>query len=363
MRHPTDGTLRRLVDEPAGVADADREHVKGCAACLAALAVAREDAAATGTAMRVELDTDVDAGWQRLSRSLAVSERQGSAVAAPSRRWRAALRSPVIAGVAVVALLAGAGVAAATNWLQIFHTEQITPIVVPQADLIALPDLSAFGDLDIVEPLALRPVADAAAAQEATGLVVPQVAASPRGVTGAPAYHVSGRISAVFTVSAAKVAQTAAAAGGVMPPPPAGFDGSQFRLVAGPLVAAVWSQDRQWPAMVVARAVAPAVYSSGISFDVARDYLLSMPGLPADLAAKLQSLSIERTTLPLLMQSNGKLKSSTADVNGTPATVFTSRDGVLAGAVWVADGVVNAVAGSLSPDEVLTVARGLRWDR
>jgi hypothetical protein len=28
--------------------------------------------------------------------------------------------------------------------------------------------------------------------------------------------------------------------------------------------------------------------------------------------------------------------------------------------VWVNDGVVNAVAGSLSSDEVLSVARGLR---
>jgi hypothetical protein len=29
MRHPTEGVLRRLLDEPAGVADSDREHVTG----------------------------------------------------------------------------------------------------------------------------------------------------------------------------------------------------------------------------------------------------------------------------------------------------------------------------------------------
>jgi len=44
MRHPTEGTLRRLVDEPAGVADADRSHVAGCPRCRAALAAAGEDA-------------------------------------------------------------------------------------------------------------------------------------------------------------------------------------------------------------------------------------------------------------------------------------------------------------------------------
>lgn len=357
MRHPTDGTLRRLVDEPAGIADADREHVAGCPVCLAELAIAREDAAVAGAELQVEPSPDVDAGWRRLSRAIEVEGRQRVTDPVPARRLRAALRSPVIAGVAAVALLAGAGVAAATNWLPIFHTEQITPIVVPEADLIALPDLSAFGDLEITERFAGRTVADAAAAQEATGLAVPHVGALPRGVSGAPVHHVAGRISAVFTVSAEKIAQLSA---GALPPPPAGFDGSQFRLVAGPGLAAVWSGERRWPAMVVARAIAPAVYSSGIPFDKARDYLLALPGLPADLAAQLQTLSGERTTLPLLLKSNGQLASSTADVNGVPATVFTSRDGVLAGVVWVAGGTVNAVAGTLSTDEVLAVARGVR---
>ena len=53
------------------------------------------------------------------------------------------------------------------------------------------------------------------------------------------------------------------------------------------------------------------------------------------------------------------MTSSTADVDGTPATVLRTRDGLVAGVVWVEDGVVTAVAGSLSEDEVLDVARGL----
>jgi hypothetical protein len=52
-----------------------------------------------------------------------------------------------------------------------------------------------------------------------------------------------------------------------------------------------------------------------------------------------------------------------ADVGGHPATVVTTRDGVTAGVVWVQDGIVNAVGGTLGADEVLTVARGLRWER
>ncbi|GAA0402151.1 hypothetical protein Acor_60370 [Acrocarpospora corrugata] len=483
MRHPSDGTLRRLLDEPAGVTDADREHVTGCPACRSGLTAARQDAAITSAALSVgfdtrwhrpsnattgvapsvefaldvdtgwhhqsnaaasagssfevavdagghrqsnaatgaasslevavevdtgwqpqpnvvpgealsvefdvdvdagwhrqsntaasvgssvEFDVDVEAGWQRLSNAVAAEEGRGSATAvsrwrsaAPGRRWRAVLRSPVVAVVGVVVLLAGAGAAVAGDWLQILRTEQIAPVVAPQADLVKLPDLSAFGKLEITEKLGVREVADVGAAEKASGLSVPWVSKLPHGVTGEPTYHVAARISAVFTFSAEKAAQTAAAAGQTPPPPPPGLDGSQFRLVAGPGVASVWSKARGIPAMIVVRAAAPTVYSSGIPFDTARDYLLSLPSLSEEVASQLRAFSGDGTTLPVVV-SVERLASSTADVGGVPATVLTSRNGVMAGVVWVDDGIVTAVAGSLSADEVLSVARGLRWDR
>ncbi|CAA9274340.1 MAG: FIG00684152: hypothetical protein, partial [uncultured Corynebacteriales bacterium] len=67
MRHPTEGVLRRLLDEPAGVADDDRRHVAGCPRCLDGLAVMREDAALVGAALAAEADVDAAAAWQRLS--------------------------------------------------------------------------------------------------------------------------------------------------------------------------------------------------------------------------------------------------------------------------------------------------------
>jgi hypothetical protein len=84
MRHPTDGTLRRLVDEPAGVADADREHVAGCPVCLSGLAAAQEDAAVAGAALDVEFAVDVDTGWARLSRAVAVEGHRRATAAAPN---------------------------------------------------------------------------------------------------------------------------------------------------------------------------------------------------------------------------------------------------------------------------------------
>jgi hypothetical protein len=264
-----------------------------------------------------------------------------------------------VAAVGAAVVLAGAGAAAAGDWLPVFRTEQVAPVQVRPADLVALPDLSAYGDLDLVSQPDLRTVADAAAAHEATGLDVPEVAALPAGVTGRPAYAVGDRVVAEFTFSAARAAQAAAAAGETPPPVPAGLDGSRFRLSAGPGVAETWSEARGIPALVVARATAPTASSTGVPFATARDYLLGLPGVPGTLAEQLRSFGDGGTTLPLPVPAD-QATTSTADVDGHRATVVAARDGSVTGVVWVADGVVTGVAGSLGEDEVLAVARGLR---
>src|SRR5829696_1855509 len=208
MRHPTDGILRRLVDEPAGVPDPDRQHVAGCPVCLRGLAAAQQDATAASAALHAEVSPDVDRAFRQLSARVAAEERSASAAPAARarRRWQP-LRSPVVD--------------------------------------------------------ALR-----------------------AGVTGEPTYTVGDQLVADFTFSAARAEQAAAAAGESLPPVPDGLDGSRFRLVAGPGTAATWSEARGVPALVVARVAAPTASStSGVSFEAARDYLLSVPGLPDDLAA------------------------------------------------------------------------------
>src|SRR5918997_212411 len=195
MRHPSEGVLRRLVDEPAGVPDADRAHVAGCPACLRALDTARTEA----------------------------------------RLVRAPLTTPpAVAALSAVLLMTGAGVAAANDWLPIFQTERVDPVEVTSTELVQLPDLSAYGDLEVTQEPGTEQVADAAAAQERTGLAVPEVAKLPEGVTGDPAYQAAGTVGATFYFLAETSAQAAAAEGGALPPLPAGLDGSSLRLEAGP---------------------------------------------------------------------------------------------------------------------------------
>jgi hypothetical protein len=124
-------------------------------------------------------------------------------------------------------------------------------------------------------------------------------------------------------------------------------------------VAEIWGQPGGVPDLLVGRAVAPSASSSGAPFETVRDYLLSLPGLPDDIAAQLRRISADETTLPLPVPTD-QVTSSSAQVSGVPATVLVTRDRTLAAVVWVDDGVLTAVAGALDADEVLSVARGLR---
>jgi hypothetical protein len=361
MRHPSEGVLRRLVDEPAGVTDDERAHVASCATCLSGLEAVRRETQLVGAALApASAAIDTDAAWARFSTTTteAPAAVRPAVASARSSRWRTAVRRPAVAALSAALLVTGAGVAAANDWLPIFQTERVDPVEVSATELVQVPDLSAYGDLQIDQAPETQEVPDAATAEERTALGVPEVTDLPEGVSGDPAYQVAGVVEATFTFSAEKAAQAAAAEGEALPPVPAGLDGSQVRIEAGPAVAALWSQPTGVPTLVAARVVAPQVYSSGVPFETVRDYLLSLPGLPAGLADQLRDLSADGATLPLPVPAE-LVTTSTADVDGIEATVLNSRDGLFAGVVWVEDGVITAVAGSLSSDELLAVARDL----
>ena len=361
-RHPDDGVLRRLLDEPGGVSDADRAHVAACPACLTGLARVRDDAAVAAAALaaRAVREPDVDAAWARLSARASATERPAPAsVPARAGRWRTALRSPVVAALGAVVVLTGAGVAAAADWLPIFRTERVVAVELAATDLVQVPDLSAYGDLEVTGDEGTEQVPDAATAEERAGLSLPEVGDLPPAASGDPGYLVADQVTATFTFRAERAAQAAAAAGEPLPPPPPGLDGSQVRLIAGPGVAQAWPGPGGVPALAVARLVAPTVESSGVPYGTVRDYLLSLPGLPEDLATQLRELSADEGSLPLPVPAEFATSSST-EVAGAPATLLTSRDGRFAAVVWVDDGVVTAVGGMLSGGEALAVARSLR---
>lgn len=371
MRHPAEGVLRRVVDEPAGVSDPDHQHVAACARCQRVLGEVRADAGAAAGVLAAGAPASdgvagarTDAAWHRLRAAAADgaadgARRPGSSGAQRSRGW---LRRPGAVALGVAVVVAGASTAAASDWFRIFQAESVQPVAFTSTDLVDLPDPSAFGEAVSGEEVQVRAVDSAAAAEAATGIAVPRVAELPRGVTGEPTYQVGDQGSSSFTFSAARAAASAEAAGEDLPPVPAGLDGTTVRLTAGPGVLATWSSSTGLPALAVARGVAPTADSSGAPFSEVRDYLLSLPGLPADVAAQLATFTGDGSTgstLPLPVPTD-RATTGTADVDGVPATTIAARDGSMAAVVWTQDGELTAVAGTLSTDELLAVARGLR---
>jgi hypothetical protein len=268
---------------------------------------------------------------------------------ADRRRWRRA--HPIAAAGAVAVALAAASTAAANGWVDSFRADRVEPVAWGPAQLTDLPDLAAFGDVALTGDGDVRTVPDADAAAGATGLSVPSLTELPTGITGTPTYQVVDEVTATLTFGADDRPSS--------PEAPAGLDGSQLRMQAGPGLAAIWTQRSGVPALVVGRAVAPSVDTSGESVEVARDHLLATPGLPQELGEQLRRLTADGATLPLPIPAE-LLASSRADVGGAPATVLTARDRSFGAVVWMDGGLVNAVAGTLDADELLAVARGLR---
>ena len=184
MRHPTEGVLRRLLDEPAGVSDSDRQHVADCTAVpgRAGRARARTRPSSARHWRPSGARTSTSRGLAALAANLPATESERAPAPARSSRTRGFLRRPAVAVLAFAVVLAGAGTAAANDWLQIFQTEQVAPVGIRTADLIALPDLSAYGELAVTGDPDVHEVADAAAAEAESGLDVPEVDdAAPRG--------------------------------------------------------------------------------------------------------------------------------------------------------------------------------------
>ncbi|MEO8329505.1 MAG: hypothetical protein ABI586_05840 [Candidatus Nanopelagicales bacterium] len=361
MNHLSDGVLRRFVDEPEGLADNQREHLQDCDRCSRAVAELRRDRVAVESVLSSTSDANanIDLGWQRLQDSLSSNAPKAATVSVPRRPLRLRLmKAPVLAAAGALLVIGGATAAAANDWLTIFQPESITPVAVNVSELAQLPDLSSFGRWDLKTDPALVDVPDASAASSQTGMSVLTPTVLPTGVDGTPTFQVMTKQTATFTFSQQKAAATATAAGESLPPLPPGLDGTVLRLELGPAVVQSWAQQTGAPTLLIARVGAPLASSNGIPLATFRDALLSLPGLPDDVAAQLRAVTGDGTTLPLPVPSN-EFTSTSADVSGAPATVLTSRDRTLAGVVWLDNGVVTIVAGPLDAQEVLLVARDL----
>ena len=391
LAHPIEQVLPAYVAGALGSEEARsvEEHVAGCDACLAELhewelvhAASHVAAGAIRAPSRGVLN--------RAFAKIETSER------APGwfERWIPSALQPgrprqSLAGVAA-ALLLGLAVAFtpigsyAQDLFDVMRPQQFTVVPVTQADIEALPSLDLYGEFVFApggEPVAATSAAEAGAV---TGMSVLTPGKLPASVTAAPVFVVVPSQSATFTFSAAKAQAAATANGELLPPMSANIDGSSVQMRTGSAVVALYGGsmrlgvtgeespplpdsppgslpdlDGAVPQLVVAQMHAPVATSSGVSVEELERYLLSQPGISDNLADAIRAISDPTTTWPIPVPA-GEIRTRSVTVQGVRGTVFSDRSGLVAGVMWLKDGIIYAVFAPLGERDVLNVAESLR---
>lgn len=385
MRHLSDGALRRLYDEPYALDEETRAHYNDCPECQARFAAVADDARHAMTAMAVPGVTVDPAGALARVRSQASPARP--AIVRLPGRWR-----PLVGGLAA-AVVAGALIGTmaftplASNLVKIFQPTQVTPVTINQGDLTGLDALSRWGTVKGTSQGQLQQAETAAEAARLSGLPVIKVDSSklPAGVQKAPVSY------AAATQSSGTVTFNDNA--------PAKLRGSTLTVVVGPAETAVYgdlgklaqsvqggaskseaapgagdaasaggdqqSVDRArqalssaGPILAVAEMKAPQVSSTGVSVADIKSVLLAQPGLSPAVRAAISSIDDPRGNLPIPIPA-GYVNSHSVRVQGVNGTAFGDNTGLGSAVVWIKNGRVYGVAGTVTEDAVLAVANSM----
>jgi hypothetical protein len=280
-------------------------------------------------------------------------------------RWTQALAGALAAAFLFTGL-ALTGVA--DSFFTIFQPKQVATVTVGTTDLSGLPDLSGYGTLTITTHPAYRQAATVDQARADTGIAALSPGALPSGIPGDARFYTISRGEATFRFDQAKLDESAARASRTAPPMPAAIAASTLNVSGGPAVVQSYggsfdpnsrAGSTQLPALLIAQSKAPVVRSDGATVEELRAYLLAQPGIPPDLAAQVRAIGDPSQTLlvpvPLDLAS-GK----TVTVRGARGVFVGDSTGIGSAVVWVADGIVHVVAGSLGESELLAVADSLR---
>ena len=282
----------------------------------------------------------------------------------PRRSWRlmgASLgTSASLAALGVVIV----GVAAAATLTTVFAPTQVAKVPVSQADVQEITQLMGlntttsfdgfkspsgsetlpFGMLSWTSSGGAGQVASLADAEAATGLAVTLPTTLPNGVSGIDRYAVMPKVTATIAFGAG--------AG-------SGLSGSSLVVSLGPAVAVSYSGattiDDIGP-LAILTVAQPIATSTGATTSQIENFLLSQPGVPADLAAEIRLLGNLQTTLPIPTPPGASSEST--EIDGSPAVVVADNSNAASGAIWEdRKGVVHAVAGLLDKEDVLSVAQ------
>jgi hypothetical protein len=351
--HPDTGTLRRLIDEPQHVDAVQRAHAQSCEQCAREMKSLQAAAASASAALRVE--THPDAQYALTKVSVRASQRTAKPAAA-YRRFGGA----VAAAALVAALIFTPLGSYARSFLTIFEPQEFQPIELSAEQVRnfrLLPQVNQFGTQRIVTPARRTQYASLAQAAKHLSFVPQLPQALPRGISSKVAYFVSAPSEWTFTFSAAKARAFAARSHRALPSMPADLDGTTLRVRMGALFEARYGSGHSL--LEVVQTTAPVVSSTGATLEQLEAYLLKMPGVSPQLVQQLHTIVDAQTTLPVPIDVS-RQHAQKVTVRGAQGLGIGDNTGLGAGVMWREGRALHVVAGSVSMDDALTVADGLK---
>ena len=390
MRHLSDGALRRLYDEPYALDEETRAHYNSCQQCQMQFTAVADDARQGLGLMAVPAATVDPAGAlvrvKARARDKTPSGRSSVIVLRGS--WRRPFLGGLAAAVVAVGLVATTALTPlGANLIQIFQPSKIQPVSIQQSDLAGLDAFATWGDVKWTRLPELKDAGSSAEAARISGLPAIHVDTRklPTGLARAPvAYAAADQASGSVTfnrnapsrlngstltvvVGPAETAvygdltKLAKSAGGPAPGG-AGPEGSKPEGSSGSSGPAADNVKNALaaagPIMAVAEMRAPQVSSTGASVADIKKALLAQPGLSPTVRAAIQSIDDPKGTLPLPIPS-GYVNAHTVKVQNVDGTALGDNTGLGAAVIWIKNGHVYGVAGTLTESELLAVANSL----
>jgi hypothetical protein len=369
MHHVPSPVLRRLEDEPLAVPDLARRHLDDCRRCQAQSTEIAADAALAARVLAAPPEVgDIDLEWILLQDRLSRPDAARRPAVRPSRRMpRRLVNVSVGAGTAVVASVLAVGAAAAAVLTTVYAPTQVAPVRINANDLHAIENITGisrlsgdlgpsgstqltFGKLSWSSAGPTQQVASLARASAMTHLAFPTPATLPSGVGAIGRITVQPQVTA--TVRFSQNAGPAVA-------------GSTLTITAGPAIAVQYASASGRSnlitlAIVAARRPVASMKgegeAGGATASQLETFLLSRPGLPADLVQEIRLLGNPTSVLPVPVPSG--LWELKEQIGGEPAVLVTDPNGFASGVIWESgDGIVHAVGGLLDKQDVFNVAR------
>ncbi len=270
-----------------------------------------------------------------------------------------ALMSLLIVGL----LILPGGRAAAIDFLNLFRVQRFAVVTVdPNQPFDALRHLEHLGAVNI--PAHRAPSNDVNLTPEAAGvrtmMQVKVPATLPAGMATKPQVSIFPGSEASFTVERAKAEAYLKSINAPKPAVPTSLDGAKLVVKVPAAVTLMYGDASGQPGLVVAQLKSPtATVEGNASLAEMRDFLLGIPGMPADTVAQLKAIDDWTNTLPVPVPRNRALWKE-IPFNGTQALMIADPSAGFSGLMWQKDGVVYAVMSKLSEAQLMSIAQSMK---